>query len=81
MLEDIGDAEIPEKKRFAEWIQYNKVAITVDEQTGSVGRKRSVRNMPTVGEEFGFLVIPSGYPERNHFDAGYQSANNFYLVL
>ena len=35
LLDDVGDDEIPEKKRFADRIQYNNVAIAADETTGA----------------------------------------------
>ena len=37
LLEDIGDAEIPEKERIVVWIQCNNVAFAVDGQTGALG--------------------------------------------
>ena len=42
LLGDIDDAEIPEKKRFAELIQRNNVAIAVGETTGASEWKKKI---------------------------------------
>ena len=55
-------------KKSNEWVAGADVGITVDNNTGSAGRKNTVKNMPTVGEEYGLLIIPGGYQEANTFE-------------
>ena len=66
---------------FIEWIQYNNVAIAVDGKTGAAERKKHEKITPTVGEGFGFSVIPMGYREANHSDEGYQRMGNLVRPL
>ena len=78
LLRDIDLAEIPEKRKFIELIQYRDIEIAVDEETGAAEWKKHAKNTPTVGEEFGFLTIISGYQEGNHCGEGYRWASNLY---
>ena len=64
-----GD-QCPKKKKFAERIRWGEEGIISDVNTGEV--EWEVKNMPTVGEGFGFLIISRGYQEWNHLDECYQ---------
>ena len=64
------NAQSPEKKRFVVRIRRKGDGITTDVNTGEV--EWEAKNMPTVGEEFGFLIIPRWYQEGNHFGECYQ---------
>ena len=46
----------------------------MDFNTGAV--EREAKNMPTVGGEFGFLIIFTRYQEGGHFDECYQWVRN-----
>ena len=47
-----------EMKKFIERVAQKEVGITVDINTGSAERKKIAKHMPTVGWEFGLLIIP-----------------------
>ena len=68
------DAQCPQKQKFAEWIRRDVDGIAEDVNTGSV--EWVEKNMPTVGEEFGFLIIPMAYREENHLGECYQWVGN-----
>ena len=50
------DAQCPKKKKFAEWNRRKEDGIVEDVNTGFV--ELDEQNMPTVGEELGFSIIP-----------------------
>ena len=54
-------SQFPGKIRFADWIRYKEAGIAMDVNTVEAGW--GMKNMPTVGGEFGFLIIPMGYQE------------------
>ena len=82
LLEDVGAAEIPEKKKkFDEWEQYNNVTIVADGKTGAAGRQGILKNSHTIGASFGYLVIPTAVSRVNHFGECYRRLGNLYLGL
>ena len=69
-LKDKGkDDQRTRKKKFTDRIRRGE-GVTSDAKTGSADWE--VENMPTVGWDFGFLIISMWYREANHFDEGYQ---------
>ena len=64
LLGDICDGGDPVKKS-AERIQCNNVAIAVDEKNGAAEWEKHGENMHTVGEVFGFLIIPRDIRRRS----------------
>ena len=62
----IGSGECPE------WAMRKDGGITVGDVTGEVERSGRAKNMPTIGGEFGFLIISMIYQEEDHFEQGYQ---------
>ena len=67
-----GDLWNMGREMFPEWTQCKNVGIAVAESDGEVECRDFAKNMPSIGEGFGFLIIPMGYREENHFDEGYQ---------
>ena len=62
LLSNEDDIQWLAKKKLGEWIQWEEVCIMEDVQK----RRDGGKNMPTVGEVFGFSIIPSNR-ETNHF--------------
>ena len=61
-----------DRKKFPDWAKRKDVGIAADEENGAVERRDHSKNMPTVGEEFGFLITPRWYQDENHREEGYQ---------
>ena len=62
LLGDQGEQR-PSKKKFPEWDKWKNNGVKVNKRTGAAGREE--KNMPTIGEEFGFSIF-SRNRETNH---------------
>ena len=72
ILMNEGKRDHIDMKKLIERAMYKAVGITVGCETGEAERKKNLEKMPTAGVEFGFPIIPMGYPEAIHFEKGYQ---------
>ena len=57
---------------FLELVMQKGVGGTAESKTGSADWRNDVKNMTTVGEKFGFLIIPMGCQEAIHFEERYR---------
>ena len=53
-----GDGGRLDRGEFPEWANCEYAGVALGEETGSVERRGRAKDMPTVREEFGFLIIP-----------------------
>ena len=60
LLIEEGNRGHIDMEKFLAWVMRKDVGIAAGDEGGTVERRDHAKNIPTVGEEFGFLIIPRG---------------------